>query len=49
MRVNGTLLLTNQRCLLRPFEETVIGSLFFDRHVLTIDLPAGKVWIDRNP
>jgi hypothetical protein len=49
VRVGGTLLLANQRCILRPFEEAVIGSHFFDRNVITIDLAAGKVWIDRNP
>jgi hypothetical protein len=49
VRVAGQLLLADQRCLLRPFEEAVIGSLFFDRHVITVSLAAGKVWIDRNP
>ena len=46
--VDGTHLLANQRCLLRPFARTVIGSWFFDRYVITVDTDNGKVWLDRN-
>lgn len=49
VRADGKLLLTRQRCLLRPFAETVIGSVFFERHVITVDMAAGKIMIDRNP
>jgi hypothetical protein len=48
VRVAGQLLLSNQRCLLRRFPRSVIGSIFFDRHIITVDQAAGKVWINHN-
>jgi hypothetical protein len=48
VRVGGQLLAANQLCLLQPFEQTVLGSLFYDRHVITVDQAAGKIWLDRN-
>lgn len=48
IRADGQMLATNKVCLLNPFERSVIGSVFFDRHVITVDSAAGKVWINRN-
>lgn len=48
VRIDGQPFLANKNCLLRPFEESVIGAVFFDHHVVTVDVAAGKVFIDRN-
>jgi hypothetical protein len=47
LRVAGQVIATDKTCLLRPFERTVIGSCFYDRHVITVDQTAGKMWMDR--
>lgn len=49
LRVAGQVIATNKPCLLNSFEKTVIGSFFFDRHVITVDAAAGKMWVTRNP
>lgn len=49
VRVGDKTLLNSKLCLLRSFEESVLGAVFFDGHIITVDLAAGKVFIDRNP
>lgn len=46
--VNGVVWLTDQRCRLMPFEESVIGAWFFRNHVITVDTQAARIWIDSN-
>lgn len=48
VKVDGRPFLANKICLLQPFEESVIGAVFFDHHVVTVDVAAGKVFVDRN-
>jgi hypothetical protein len=48
VRVAGQLLVANKSCLLRSFEESVIGSVFFDGHLVTVDQAVGKIWLKRN-
>ena len=48
IRVAGHVIETNVRCLLRPFERSLIGIEFFHRHVITVDIAAGKALIKRN-
>ena len=48
VRVAGQLLVSSKRCLLRPFEHSVIGAVFFDRHVITVDKQAQKIRIRAN-
>lgn len=48
VRVAGKLLVSGKRCLLRPFEHSVIGAVFFDRHLITVDKQAGKIRIRTN-
>jgi hypothetical protein len=43
VRVADKLLVSGKRCLLRPFEHSVIGSVFFDRHVITVDKQSNKI------
>ena len=45
VRVAGQLLVSGKRCLLRPFEHSVIGAVFFDSHVITVDKPSNKIRI----
>lgn len=49
LRVAGKTLVANPNCLLRPFEESVIGSTFFFRNQITIDLQSRKIQITGNP
>lgn len=48
VRVGGQVIATDMLCLLRPFEQTVIGSFFFARHIISVDTAAGKLWLERN-
>jgi hypothetical protein len=48
VRVGGKLLASGKRCLLRPFEHSVIGSVFFDRHRITVDKQAQKIRLTVN-
>jgi Aspartyl protease/EF hand len=48
IRVAGKVIAADARCLLLPFERSVIGSAFFDEHVITVDIAAGKVLLKRN-
>ena len=48
VRVDGKLLVSDKRCLLRPFEHSVIGAVFFDRHRITVDKQAQKIRIRAN-
>lgn len=36
-------------CLLRPFECSVVSSLFFTDHIISIDLQAQKIFPKHNP
>ncbi|WP_035614065.1 aspartyl protease family protein [Haloferula sp. BvORR071] len=49
LRVSGKLLTSDKRCLLRPFEHSVIGAVFFASHRITVDRPAGKIRIWAEP
>ena len=49
IRVAGQVIDTDVRCLLRPFERSVLGSEFFDQHVITVDIAGGQAVIQRNP
>ena len=40
IRVAGTAIDSNVRCLLRPFERSVLGTEFFHRHVISVDIGA---------
>lgn len=48
VRVADKILVTNKRCLLMPFLHSVIGSPFFDSHIITIDKQAQKIRIRAN-
>lgn len=48
VRVGGKLLASGKRCLLRPFEHSVIGAVFFDGHRITVDKQAQKIRITAN-
>ena len=48
VRVGDQVLVSGKRCLLRPFEHSVIGSVFFDGHVITVDKQANKIRIRKN-
>lgn len=45
VRVADKLLVSGKRCLLRPFEHSVIGAVFFESHVITVDKPSNKIRI----
>ena len=49
VRACGQVLDADKRCLLRPFQRSVIDSVFFDRHVIHVDTAQQKVWVKRNP
>lgn len=48
VQVGGKLLVSGKRCLLRPFEHSVIGAVYFDRHRITVDKQAEKIRIRAN-
>ncbi|MEO5714387.1 MAG: aspartyl protease family protein [Luteolibacter sp.] len=48
VRVGGHEILRQIPCLLKPFEWSVAGSMFFNRHLITVDLQAGKLLIRQN-
>jgi len=48
IRVGEQVMANKVRCLLLPFERSVLGSEFFDQHVITVDIAAAKVAIKRH-
>jgi hypothetical protein len=49
INVAGRVLATDARCVLLPFERSVIGALFFDQNIITVDIAAGKILITHQP
>jgi hypothetical protein len=47
--VGGQVIASDIQCLLRPFEETGIGSYFFDRHTITVNTKTNNIWLEKNP
>lgn len=45
VKVAGQEIDSHVRCLLNPFECTVVSSVFFDAHRITVDNTARKMWI----
>lgn len=45
VRVEDQPLVSGKRCLLRPFEHSVIGSVYFDGNLITVDKQSNKIRI----
>jgi hypothetical protein len=48
VRVGDRLLVSGKNCLLRPFLHSVIGAVYFDHHVITIDKQSNKIRIRKG-